>query len=253
MSRTHRQKPDFNGDHHLIPDWPAPNQVRAVVTTRMGGVSAAPYNSFNLAGHVADDPVCVAENRRWLRQSLQLPAEPVWLEQVHGAAVVDAASADNCRADASFSDRSGVVLAVLTADCLPVLFCNTTGTRVAAAHAGWKGLLAGVLQNTVRALGSGEVMAWLGPAIGPDAFCVGEEVREAFLQRLAGAEAAFQPHGRQWLADLYALARLALREVGVERVYGGGLCTWSDATRFYSYRREPVTGRMASLVWRSVC
>ncbi|TAN50129.1 MAG: peptidoglycan editing factor PgeF [Methylococcaceae bacterium] len=237
-------------ENHLTPDWPAPNHVLALVTTRLGGVSAAPYSGFNLAGHVADHPADVAENRRLLREGLRLPAEPVWLDQVHGSEVIDAAVAEFRLADASHTGQAGVVLAVLTADCLPVLFCDSAGTRIAAAHAGWKGLLAGVLQNTARAMGKGEIMAWLGPAIGPGAFCVGGEVREAFVQRLAGAEAAFQPHGRQWLADLYTLARLALLEAGVERVYGGGLCTWSDAARFYSYRREPVTGRMASLIWR---
>lgn len=235
----------------FVPDWPAPPRVKAATTTRLGGASRGPYAGFNLALHVGDDPACVAQNRRWLRETLLLPAEPVWLEQVHGAEAVCADQAGPRRADAGYSHAAGVVCAVLTADCLPVLFCDAAGSRVAAAHAGWKGLLGGVLQNTVRAMGEGEWLAWMGPAIGPLVFEVGGDVRAAFIGRLAGAEAAFTPSGRpgHWLADLYALARLALAEAGVVRVYGGGWCTWSDAERFYSYRRDGVTGRMASLVW----
>lgn len=234
----------------LLPDWPAPTHVKAIVTTREGGVSSVPYASFNLASHVGDDPACVMKNRLLLRQRLNLPAEPVWLEQVHGVEVLcaDSAGAER-RADASYSQQPGIVCAVLTADCLPVLFCDTAGSRVAAAHAGWKGLLSGVLQNTARQLATTNLLVWLGPAIGPQAFEVGEEVRTAFLARLPGAETAFIAHGQHWLADLYILARLALAEVGITQIYGGGLCTWSDARRFYSYRRTAVTGRMASLVW----
>lgn len=235
----------------LLPDWPAPERVKALMATRQGGVSSGPYAGLNLATHVGDEPVLVRENRRLLRQALRLPAEPVWLEQVHGVDAVPVDQPGSRRADAGYSHTPGAVCAVLTADCLPVLFCDASGSRVAAAHAGWKGLLGGVLQNTVRAMGGGECLAWLGVAIGPRAFEVGDEVRSAFIGRLAGAAAAFIPSARpgHWLADLYALARLALAEAGVQRVYGGGGCTWSDAERFYSYRRNSVTGRMASLIW----
>lgn len=243
--------------HWIYPDWPAPAQVQAVVSTRWGGVSSGSYASLNLAMHVGDDPLCVEENRRLLRQHLNLPTEPAWLDQVHGVDTVNAAGEGLRRADASYANRAGVVCSVLTADCLPVLFCDAAGTRVAAAHAGWKGLLDGILQHAVLAMGYGEadeVMAWLGPAIGPSAFVVDKDVREVFLGRFSGAEAAFVASPEQdgkWLADLYTLARLSLAEVYVDRVYGGGLCTFSDSERFYSYRRERVTGRMASLIWLS--
>ena len=235
----------------LLPDWPAPARVRALVTTRAGGVSESPYDGFNLATHVGDDPASVARNRALLRQAL--PGEPLWLEQVHGCAVADAASAmAGARADAAVAARRGAVCAVLTADCLPVLFCDRNATVVAAAHAGWRGLAGGVLEATLArmAVPPAQVLAWLGPAIGPRAFEVGEEVRAAFVGIHAEAGHAFQPADApgKWLADLYALARLRLAAAGVSAVYGGGLCTRSDA-RFYSYRREPVTGRFASLIW----
>ncbi|HFD79096.1 MAG TPA: peptidoglycan editing factor PgeF [Gammaproteobacteria bacterium] len=236
----------------IVPEWPVPVGVRAVSTSRRGGVSHAPWDSLNLAAHVGDEPVAVRENRRRLRARVKLPAEPVWLEQVHGGRVVDAADVTGVpQADASFSGRPGVVCAVLTADCLPVLFCDRAGTRVAAAHAGWRGLAGGVLERTVAALGTdpGRLMAWLGPAIGPQAFEVGDEVREAFLARDPGAQEAFVAHGTRWRADIYALAEIRLRALGLSDIYGGGLCTWSDPERFYSYRRDGVTGRMASLIW----
>jgi len=236
----------------ISPDWPAPANVRAAVTTRSGGVSVGPYASLNLGDHVGDEPVAVAENRARLVHALALPAEPGWLKQVHGTCVLDAALADGREADAGFATGPGVVCAVLTADCLPVLFCDRHGTHVAAAHAGWRGLAAGMLERTVEALGvpPGDVLAWLGPAIGPEAFEVGEEVRAEFLRHDARAAEAFRPspEGR-WLADLYALARLRLQRQGVTAIHGGGLCTFRDAARFYSYRRDGVTGRMASLVW----
>ncbi len=237
----------------LRPDWPAPATVQAVTTTRAGGVSRGLYASFNLAAHVGDDPSAVVANRQHLQQSLNLPAEPAWLEQVHGTEVV---SLDAPRpfghADASVTTRPGRVCAVLTADCLPVLFCNRAGTAVAAAHAGWRGLAAGVLEAAVAALNTapGDILAWLGPAIGANAFEVGGEVRDAFLSRQAEAAAAFRllPSGK-YLADLYALARLRLAAAGVTAIYGGGWCTHSEAERFFSYRRDGVTGRMASLIW----
>ena len=237
----------------IYPRWPAPGNVRSVVTTRSGGVSLPPYDSLNLGEHVGDDNAAVSENRRRLRQWQNLPAEPFWLNQVHGTRVVDAAAPiQRPSADASFSRRAGVVCAVLTADCLPVLFCDRSGSVVAAAHAGWRGLVAGVLEATVEALGTepGQLLAWLGPAIGPGAFEVGAEVRDAFVAQYAQAEAAFvaRPNGR-WLADLYQLARLRLAAADVSAIYGGGLCTYDDRERFYSFRRDQTTGRMAALIW----
>ncbi len=237
----------------IIPAWPAPANVRAASSTRLGGHSRAPFESFNLATHVGDSSAAVARNRALLRRELALPAEPLWLEQVHGRQVADAAFAGlRPAADASISRDTGGVCAVLSADCLPVLLCDRAGSAVAAAHAGWRGLAAGVLEATVEALGVAppQLLAWLGPAIGAQAFEVGEEVRAAFTTLQAEAGAAFQarPDGR-WLADLYRLARLRLGAVGVTAVYGGQWCTYSEPERFYSYRRERQTGRMASLIW----
>jgi YfiH family protein len=235
----------------IRPDWPQPPAVRACSTTRAGGVSRGPWSGLNLGDHVDDDPAAVAENRARLAAHLGLPREPQWLEQVHGTRVRMPGAAGTC-ADACVEDRPGRVCVVLTADCLPVLLCNVAGTRVAAAHAGWRGLLAGVLEQTVAAFDDrpGRVMAWLGPAIGPDAFEVGDEVRAAFVAEDAAAQARFRAHGAgHWLADLYGLARDRLARVGVSRVSGGGLCTFSTAERFFSYRRDGITGRMASLIW----
>lgn len=234
-------------------DWPAPARVHACATTRLGGVSTGPYASLNLAGHVGDEPAAVAANRRLLREALRLPAEPLWLEQVHGTAVVDATqAAAECRADASIAVQPGVVCVVMTADCLPLLLCDKAGSRVAAVHAGWRGLESGVIEATVKRLGvaPGELLVWLGPAIGPEAFEVGDEVRAAFVAHDLAAAAAFKPSpAGRWLADLYTLAHQRLAGCGVQAVYGGGLCTYSDAARFYSYRRDGATGRMASLIW----
>ncbi|CAD5379766.1 Polyphenol oxidase [Pseudomonas sp. OF001] len=235
----------------LIPDWPAPARVRACVTTRAGGVSAVPFDALNLGDHVGDEPAAVAENRRRL-QAL-LGCRTAWLSQVHGVSVVEADPAQVAEADACWSATPGVACTSMTADCLPVLFCDRDGTRVAAAHAGWRGLAAGVLEATVTALGcpADQVLAWLGPAIGPQAFEVGAEVREAFVAQHAEAAAAFVPSASagRYMADLYRLARIRLAAVGVTMVYGGGLCTFTDAERFYSYRRAPRTGRQASLIW----
>ena len=237
----------------IRPDWPAVAGVSAAITTRKGGVSGAPYDEFNLAEHVGDTPQAVRENRARLRRQLALPAEPAWLSQVHGDRVVDAARAEpNAAADAGFSHQRGVVCAVLTADCLPVLFCDRGATRVAAAHAGWRGLAAGILERTVEALQCppAELMAWLGPAIGPQHFEVGDEVRDAFVTRHATAVDAFtRQAGGGWHADLYRLARIRLQSAGLLAVYGGGLCTYADPDRWYSFRREAVTGRMAALIW----
>ncbi|MDP2961689.1 MAG: peptidoglycan editing factor PgeF [Sulfurimicrobium sp.] len=238
----------------LIPDWPAPVNVQARSTTRHGGVSAVPYASFNLGGHVGDDPVAVATNRNELRT--YLPAEPLWLKQVHGRGVVNADEAQGIpEADGGFSRQAGRICAVLTADCLPVLFCDRSGTVVAAAHAGWRGLADGVLEAAVEAMSvePGEILAWLGPAIGPQAFEVGEDVREVFMAHDPVAASAFMPSSSsgagKWLADIYLLARQRLARAGVTRVYGGEYCTHTDTERFFSYRRDGLTGRMASLVW----
>lgn len=235
----------------LIPDWPAPANVRACVSTRAGGVSQAPFDSFNLGDHVGDEPAAVAENRRRLEQAQG--CRPAWLSQVHGIEVVEADPSRVATADASWSATPGIACAVLTADCLPALFCDRAGTRVAAAHAGWRGLAGGVLEATLDKLAvpAGEVLVWLGPAIGPQAFEVGPEVREAFLADHADAAVAFVPsvNAGRYKADIYQLARIRLAARGVTAVYGGGLCTFSDTERFYSYRRNPRTGRQASLVW----
>ncbi|MEF3192889.1 MAG: peptidoglycan editing factor PgeF [Halothiobacillaceae bacterium] len=238
----------------IVPDWTAPPGVRAVVTTRVGGVSKAPYDSLNLATHVGDDPSAVAENRRLLREALRLPAEPLWLDQVHGIDVCDASRpAAACRADAAYVDRPGVVLAVLTADCLPVLLASLDGREIGVAHAGWRGLADGVLEALLDCFSAPpeKIVAWLGPAIGPTAFEVGDEVRAAFLAHAPGAARAFVPtRSGHWLTNLYLLARQRLAARGIHAVWGGVLCTTSDPARFYSYRRDGVTGRMASLIWR---
>jgi YfiH family protein len=239
----------------IFPQWPAPGCVRAASTIRAGGVSDAPYDSFNLATHVGDAEAAVQANRARLRQRLRLPAEPLWLNQVHGKRIVEAGNAavGACpSADASFGRSTGGVCAVMTADCLPVLLCDRAGSVVAAAHAGWRGLAGGVLEATVASLGvePRQLLAWLGPAIGPAAFEVGSEVRAAFSDVHAAAAAAFvlQPNGR-WLADIYHLARIRLAAAGVDAVYGGGSCTFTDRARFYSFRRDKITGRMVSLIW----
>lgn len=266
----------------LAPEWPAPSNVHAAVTLRQGGVSDGAWSSLNLGSHVGDDPAAVAENRRRLVQALELPAEPCWLEQVHGTRIADldtsepgsvtpcatAASAETVirptartvetvalrqRADGAVTGRAGVVCVIMTADCLPVLLADRRGRRIAAAHAGWRGLLGGVLQNAVQALGAApqDVVAWLGPAISQPAFEVGEEVRTAFAGRGFSTDGAFLPNPRgRWQADLYALARQSLAQAGVTSVYGGSWCTYTDAERFFSHRRQAPCGRMATLIWR---
>lgn len=242
-----------NTDNWLTPEWPAPDNVFAVTTLRTGGFSEGAYQSLNPALHVGDDPESVMRNRARISTMLDLPAEPVWLEQVHGNTVINAAHVDGlCAADASFTDEAGVVCAVLTADCLPVLLCSKDGLSVAAVHAGWRGLLDGVITNTVKVLQGKDLLVWLGPAIGPAAFEVGAEVREAFLAKSTYFEAAFtESHDGKWLADIYTLACIDLASVGINQVYGGGFCTVTDADRFYSFRRDKQTGRMASLIWRA--
>jgi len=243
-------------DDWIQPEWPAVPRVRAVCTTRHGGISTGPYSSMNPADHVGDDPEAVRSNRRRLREVLQLPAAPCWLQQVHGTTVIDAAAAGardaTPVADAAWCSQPGVVCAVLTADCLPVLLCDTAGRHVAALHAGWRGLAAGVIEQTIEAMQQPgkRLLAWFGPAIGPGAYTVGDEVREIFLEHDRQAEAAFQPGpGGSWMADLYRLARQRLADRDVTAVYGGRECSYTDAERFFSYRREAVTGRMATLIW----
>ncbi|PCR95566.1 peptidoglycan editing factor PgeF [Pseudomonas sp. FW215-R2] len=234
----------------LTPDWPAPASVKACVTTREGGVSEAPFDSLNLGDHVDDRPEAVAENRRRLTEHFSI--KPAWLQQVHGIAVAHADPSVVATADASWTATPGIACSAMTADCLPALFCDRAGTRVAAAHAGWRGLAAGVLEATLDSLAVDpkDILVWLGPAIGPQAFEVGPEVREVFINQLPEAATAFVPshNAGKFMADIYKLARLRLAVRGVTAVYGGGFCTVTDP-RFFSYRRAPRTGRFASLVW----
>lgn len=237
----------------IKPDWPLPPSVHAAVTLREGGVSVGSYASLNPAVHVNDNPDHVSINRQIIRDGLHLPAEPVWLEQVHGVRVIKAdQSTELEQADASFTDQSGTVCGVLTADCLPVLFCGDLGDKIAAAHAGWRGLQAGILIQTVQAMNCQVLSIWLGPAIGPAHFEVGAEVRDAFCNDDARHAAAFKVSSPgKWQADIYSLARLQLAEIGITEIYGGNFCTASDPQRFFSYRRDgAATGRMASLIWR---
>ena len=244
----------------IHPDWSAPPNVKSLQTTRKGGVSLAPYASFNLGEHVGDAPEAVTRNRALLQTEARLPAAPNWLEQTHGVAVFDLADAPIThippRADAAVCRVPGRVCAIMTADCLPVLFCDAAGAVVAAAHAGWRGLLAGVLENTVAAMqvAPEQILVWLGPAIGATAFEVGAEVRAAFTAHAAEAESAFLPNtagkaAGKYRANLYQLASQRLSALGVTRIFGGDFCTHTDAERFFSYRRDGRTGRMASLIY----
>jgi YfiH family protein len=240
--------------HYLTPNWPAPAHVKAYATLRFDGNSQGPYASFNL-GKGGDSLENVLANRQRLMAELQLPQEPLWLNQVHGIQAVqaDAATTQGPEADAAFTSIPNVVCTVMTADCLPLLFCNARGDQVAAVHAGWRGLSAGIIEATLQHLQQPreQWLVWLGPAIGPTIFEVGDEVRQAFLQHDPEASAAFKATATdKWLADLYLLARQRLQACGVSRIYGGEFCTYSDASRFFSYRRGlGKTGRMASLIW----
>lgn len=240
----------------LLPDWAAPSRVRALVTRRCGGVSQGAYSTFNLAHHVGDEPAHVATNRTRLRELASLPAEPLWLEQVHGIDVVEhtgRAMGSPPRADAAVAFAPGRVCAVMTADCLPVVFADFDGSRVGVAHAGWRGLAGGVLEATIDALRvpPGRLLAWLGPAISQPAFEVGPEVRAAFVARNPEHEAAFAPNDAgRFQADLYLLARQVLVRAGVRDVRGGGRCTYTESSDFYSFRRDGGrTGRMATVAW----
>lgn len=238
----------------IRPNWPAPANVKALQTTRVGGVSKGAYASLNLGGHVNDDPIAVAANRQLL--SAYLPSEPIWVNQVHGVEVIDAAASGCLQdADASFTTKPNVVCVTMTADCLPVLLCDKNGSVVAAAHAGWRGLCDGVIEAAVAKMQvpANEILVWLGPAIGPDAFEVGEDVREQFIAKDRSAAMAFKPHGDKWLCDMCLIARQRLHAMGVTDIYGASInedfCTYTDKDRFFSFRRDNATGRMASMIW----
>ena len=238
----------------IQPNWPAPANVKSLQTTRVGGISVGPYSSLNLGAHVGDVRLFVDHNRQLLAP--YLPNSPVWINQVHGIGVINAASSKSLQdADASYSTLANVVCATMTADCLPVLLCDNKGTVVAAVHAGWRGLCDGVIEAAVHqmAVPTNEVLAWLGPAIGPQAFEVGGDVRAQFIAVDPHASLAFKPHADKWLCDIYLLAKQRLQKLGVSQIYGATIntefCTYSEAERFYSFRRDNVTGRMASLIW----
>jgi len=243
----------------ITPNWPAPHNVKALQTTRAGGVSVAPYASLNLGTHVQDNPIAVAKNRQLL--SPYLPSEPVWVNQVHGTDVIDAATSTCLQnADASFTTKPNVVCVTMTADCLPVLLCDKKGTVVAAVHAGWRGLCDGVIEAAVQKMQvpPDEVLVWLGPAIGPNAFEVGGDVRDQFIAKDNQASQAFKllassTSGDKWLGNLYLIAQQRLNRIGVSAIYGAGVnedfCTYTDQARFFSFRRDNTTGRMASMIW----
>lgn len=236
----------------IAADWPGPGGIVAGCTIRTGGVSEGPYRSLNIGDHVGDDPAAVVENRRRFLAACELPNEPGWLNQVHGTRVViDPAAGDE--GDAALTRTPGVVCAVMVADCLPVLLCSDDGREVAAAHAGWRGLAGGILESTIAAFDAapGQLSAWLGPAISQDAFEVGAEVREAFLQADEASAADFSPNENgRWQADLFGLARRRLAAAGVGSLFGGGLCTYTEPARFFSYRRDGQCGRMAAFIYR---
>lgn len=239
----------------IYPTWPAPAYVKAVTTTRHGGFSVGPYTSFNLSNRVGDEPGNVRRNRALLRETLKLPTDPLWLTQVHGNRVIDAFdAAPGEEADGCVTGTGGVVCAVLTADCLPLFLCDRRSTRIGVLHVGWRGLVAGVIEEGLRKiqLTPTNILAWLGPAIGPSAYEVGVEVRQAFVDRDPDCAEAFTPvpdRPGHWLADLYDLARRRLRAQGVHEIFGGLRCTLRERNLFYSHRRDGPCGRMASLIW----
>lgn len=247
----------------IVPNWPAPKWIQALTTLRSGGASVGPFQSFNLANHVNDDPAAVLKNRDFLKKQAKLPSDPIWLQQVHGTRVIHVEdfhpSDPPPEADAAISTTPGKIASVLTADCLPILLCNDAGAEVAAIHAGWRGLASGIIETTVAALTSNgeQLLAWLGPAIGPTAFEVGEEMKSAFTQ--PKDETAFKPFISQgsnteqkWTADIYQLARFRLQALNITRIYGGDYCTFSEPERFYSFRRSNPTGRMATIIWMNI-
>jgi YfiH family protein len=237
--------------HWIIPDWPAPKTIHAATTLRTGGVSSDAFSSLNPADHVGDDEESVKQNRAIIKTMLALPSEPVWLSQTHSNCVVDAATVIGLtQADASYTGQASVVCAVMTADCLPLLICANDGSQVAAIHAGWRGLCAGIISNTLAVMQTKDVLIWLGPAIGPDCFEVGNDVYEAFSSKSTNYSTAFKHQNNgKWLADIYQIARIELAALGVTAINGGDYCTLTDKSRFFSYRREQQTGRMATLIW----
>lgn len=241
----------------LYPDWAAPSHVHAFTTTRLGGQSLFPYDTNNLGMHVGDCPDAVIRNRSHLKDTHQLPREPVWLNQTHGTYCVDIDTESTRDADAAMTSSPNRVLAILTADCLPVIICNQAGTEIAAIHAGWRGLLNGVIENTIARLKSPResLMAWLGPANCARCYETGSEVREAFLQKDPDAACAFEPieGGTTWLADMPQLASRVLFQQGLSAVHFSHRCTMEEKNTFYSYRRESQTGRMATLIWFNSC
>ncbi len=236
----------------IVPDWPCHANVHALQTTRAGGCSQPPFDSLNLADHVQDNPLDVARNRQLLAP--YVPTEPVWLNQVHGVHVIDAATSScQVRADASYTTKPNVVCVTMTADCLPVLISDKAGTVVAAVHAGWRSLCDGIIEATVEKMlvPRTDLMAWLGPAIGPESFEVGEDVRNQFIAKDQRAISAFKPSGEKWLGDLYSIARQRLYNLGVRDVYGKVTCTFTNENHFFSFRRDSKTGRMATMIWLS--
>ncbi|CAE6886399.1 Polyphenol oxidase [Vibrio sp. B1FIG11] len=236
----------------ILSNWPAPKNVKAFASTRVGGFSTAPYQGLNLGAHVGDDLSIVEKNRDWLAQQAKMPSAPIWLNQTHSTVVAQVSDPTTqlLDADGVFTSSSQVVCSAMTADCLPVLLTNTQGTQVAAVHAGWRGLANGIVENALE-LFSGEVMAWLGPAIGPQAFEVGEDVLQAFVDFDSQAHQAFIPRDVEgkWLADMSKLATQRLNKFGITQVFDSGLCTFQDKEDFYSYRRDGVTGRQATFIW----
>jgi len=241
---------------YITPNWPVPENIRCITTTRMGGYSQQEYSSLNLGDHVKDDVKNVEKNRQLIKQDLQLPDNPVWLEQVHGSSVLSLGrdTPIHINADAAYTNEASVVCAVLTADCLPVTFCDQVGEHIAVAHAGWRGLVNGVLENTLQAMpiANEKIMCWLGPAIGPRVFEVGDDVIDQFVAKDGMQKNAFvKQSNEKYLANIYQLAMNILTKHNVKNVYGGDHCTYSESDTFYSYRRDGETGRMATLIWRA--
>lgn len=237
----------------LIPNWPAPKHIKAFSTTRLNGFSQNPYDSFNLAYSVGDDHEKVSQNREHLKKILNLPSDPLWLSQIHSTVIykVDQESMPK-NADGSYTTSQNKVCVVMTADCLPILLCNLSGTQIAAVHAGWRGLADGVVESALNCFNPSDekIIAWIGPAIGKTFYEVGDDVRDRFLEINSNFNKAFQPHKQsKWLSDMNLLARMRLEKAGVSDIFSENFCTFADSDRFFSYRRDGVTGRMASLIW----
>lgn len=252
-----REKEKIEGkyimNHFIVPDWPAPNHIKAFTTTRLNGVSSTPFQSFNLAHHVGDSIDHVLKNRALLKNNLKLPNEPIWLNQAHSNHVInlDQNNSDEI-ADGSYTTHKNKVCVILTGDCLPILLCDKTGKEIAAVHGGWRGLLAGVIESALMYFKSSpeNIYAWLGPAIGPQVYEVGDDVRDPFIAVDKNATHAFKPYKQsKWLANIYLLAQQRLEKYGVTAIYGGNHCTYSEADKFFSHRRDKETGRMANLIW----